>query len=117
MESALVARCRRIVQEQLADTRLSVQQLAGQLRCTPDYLSNRFHRESGGRLIGHINQERCNLARHLLRTTHWSIKEVAMRCGYSDSGYFSRVFSQVEGASPREFRAAEARQETVGGKR
>ncbi len=106
-----------MVQEQLADPRLSVQHLAGQLRCTPDYLSNRFRREISIRLIEHINQERCNLARHLLRTPQWSVKEVATRCGYSDSGYFSRVFSQLEGANPREFRAAEVRRETGGGRK
>jgi AraC-like DNA-binding protein len=116
-ESVLVARCRRMVQEQLADSRLSVQHLAGQLRCTPDYLSNRFHRETGIRLIERINQERCILARHLLRTTPWSVKEVATRCGYSASGYFSRVFSQLEGTNPREFRAAEVRRETGGGRK
>ncbi len=111
-ESALVALCRRMVQEHLADTGLSVQHLAGQLHCTPDYLSTRFHMESGVRLTMHINQERCHLARHLLCTTHWSIKEIALRCGYSDSGYFSRVFSRLEGAPPREFRTAEVRRET-----
>ena len=108
-ESALVARCRRSVQEQLADMRLSVQNLAGQLRCTPDYLSNRFHRESGLRLTVHINQERCHLARHLLRTTQWNIKEIAGRCGYADAGYFSRIFSHLAGANPRDFRKAEVR--------
>jgi AraC-like DNA-binding protein len=116
-ESALVARCRRLVQEQMADTQLSVQQLAGQLRCTPDYLSNRFRRERGVRLTVHINQERCNLAGHLLRTTRWSVKEIALRCGYSDPGYFSRIFSQREGTPPREFRTAEVRRESGGGRK
>jgi AraC-like DNA-binding protein len=113
-ESALVSRCRRFVQEQLTDTRLSVQHLAGQLRCTPDYLSNRFHRDGGVRLTAHVNHERCHLARHLLRTTQWNIKEIAVRCGYADPGYFSRVFSQLEGVNPREFRTAEVRRETGG---
>lgn len=111
-ESALVSRCRRMVQEQLADMQLSVQRLAGQLRCTPDYLSNRFHRESGLRLTVHINQERCHLARHLLRTTQWNIKEIAARCGYADAGYFSRVFSRLSGANPRDVRKTEVRRDT-----
>ena len=113
-ESARVAHCRRLVQEQLADTRLSVQRLAGQLRCTPDYLSNRFRRESGLRLTAHINQERCHLGRHLLRATQWNVKEIAARCGYSDAGYFSRIFSRLAGANPRDFRKAEVRRETGG---
>ncbi|MBM4163579.1 MAG: helix-turn-helix transcriptional regulator [Lentisphaerae bacterium] len=111
-ESALVARCRRLVQEQLTDTRLSVRRLAGQLRCTPDYLSTRFRRDCGVRLTAHINHERCHLARHLLRTTPWSVKEVAVRCGYADAGYFSRIFTQQTGSSPREFRKAEVLLET-----
>ncbi len=107
MESALVARARRLVRERLAETRLCVQFLAAQLSCTPDYLSTRFHRETGIRLTAHINQERCHLARHLLRTTPWNIAEVADRCGYADPAYFSRVFSRQAGVHPREFRNRE----------
>ena len=91
-----------------------MQRLAGQLRCTPDYLSNRFRRESGLRLTAHINQERCHLGRHLLRATQWNVKEIAARCGYSDAGYFSRIFSRLAGANPRDFRKAEVRRETGG---
>jgi len=111
-ESALVSRCRRLVQEQLTDTRLSVQHLAGQLRCTPDYLSTRFRRDGGLRLTAHVNHERCHLARHLLRTTPWNIKEIAVHCGYADAGYFSRIFTKQTGSSPREFRKTEVLRET-----
>jgi AraC-like DNA-binding protein len=68
-------------------------------------------------LTAHVNHERCHLARHLLRTTQWNIKEIAVRCGYADPGYFSRVFSQLEGVNPREFRTAEVRRETGGGRK
>jgi AraC-like DNA-binding protein/mannose-6-phosphate isomerase-like protein (cupin superfamily) len=107
MESALVSRARRLVRERLAEARLCVQFLAEQLSCTPDYLSTRFHRETGIRLTAHINQERCHLARHLLRTTPWNIAEIAERCGYADPAYFSRVFSRQTGVHPREFRNRE----------
>jgi AraC-like DNA-binding protein len=112
-ESTLVASCRRLVQEQLADARLSVQYLAGQLHCTPDYLSTRFRHDNGLRLTLYINQERYHLARHLLRTNQWNIKEVAARCGYADAGYFSRIFSLLGGVNPRDFCKAEVRREVV----
>lgn len=32
------------------------------------------------------------------------MKEIAFACGYEDSKYFSRLFRQREGMSPRQYR-------------
>ena len=40
----------------------------------------------------------------LLRQNEWSIAEIAMAVGFSDSNYFSRKFRAVLGSSPREYR-------------
>lgn len=39
----------------------------------------------------------------MLRESRLSVTEVAMRCGFSDSNYFSRIFKKHTGYSPSEF--------------
>lgn len=83
---------------------LSVSRLARMLRCSSDYLSNLFRRDTGMRLTQYINQQRIDKARQLLDKSSLNISEVALACGYSDPGYFSRVFSRTVGVSPGKYR-------------
>lgn len=103
-QSPIVAQCHRIIQEELTSSDMSVRWLAARVRCSPDYLSNLFHRERGVTLTRHINNERIGLARQFLDSTSMNISEIAASCGYGDPSYFSRIFSKVVGCSPRVFR-------------
>ena len=49
-----------------------------------------------------LKQIRINKAIELLRNTEFSIKEVCFMCGYQSPQYFSRVFKQQMGISPKE---------------
>ncbi len=44
----------------------------------------------------------------LLRSTDLPITEIAAACGISDYNYFSKIFRQSEGVSPREYRKQNA---------
>ncbi|MBV8390100.1 MAG: helix-turn-helix transcriptional regulator [Mucilaginibacter sp.] len=43
-------------------------------------------------------------AKELLQDTGISISSVAIDCGFSDPGYFARVFKQEFGVTPNEWR-------------
>jgi AraC family transcriptional regulator len=45
-------------------------------------------------------------AKQLLTDTGKSITEIALEVGFSDSGYFSRVFRREVGVSPAAYRQA-----------
>jgi AraC-like DNA-binding protein len=45
-------------------------------------------------------------AKQLLTDTDKSITEIALEVGFSDSGYFSRVFRREVGLSPEAYRQA-----------
>ncbi len=47
---------------------------------------------------------RLEQAKKLLHTTAQSISEIAGSCGFSDSSYFTRLFRERFGATPRQFR-------------
>jgi len=103
-ESFKVARARQLASTRLADQDLSVARIAEWLQCNPDYLSHLFHKETGIPLTRYINEQRMTQARTLLESTPMSIKEIALASGYSDAGYFARVFFQTVGTTPTRYR-------------
>jgi AraC-like DNA-binding protein len=65
------------------------------------------HRASPGEVLGHYHLRlRMQNAARLLDSSVRSVQEVAEACGYSDSYYFSRLFKQIMGLSPRNYRRA-----------
>lgn len=99
-----VVLCKQLVGARLGEPSLSVTSLAAWVQCSPDYLSNLFHQETGERLTGYINRQRIQRAQHLLKATSLNISEVAWACGYSDPGYFIRIFRRSNGLTPKRFR-------------
>lgn len=59
-----------------------------------------YHMTPGNYLLSLRMQYAC----HLLLSENDTISEIALKCGYSDSNYFSRQFHKFYGASPREYR-------------
>jgi AraC-like DNA-binding protein len=54
--------------------------------------------------IAYLIQLRVNRAAAMLRSGTENITEVAFRCGFADSNYFTRQFKQIMGQSPRRYR-------------
>ena len=88
----------------LTETELNVNKLAEWINCSPDYLSYLFHKETGTKLVDHINNERVRYAKYLLDTTDSKVAAVAWASGYRDPGYFIRIFKKTTGKTPKEYR-------------
>lgn len=54
--------------------------------------------------IKYLNELRIRNACQMLKNTNKNITEIAYDVGYSDSNYFSRVFKNVKGLTPRRYR-------------
>lgn len=93
-----------LVREQFANPDLSVQNIAGQLGCSADYLSHLFHIETREKLIHYIQRIRIEGAILALDTGPLTISEIAYASGFSDPAYFTRVFKQHKGVTPQQFR-------------
>lgn len=98
-----VARAKKLIEINLSNPNLSVRTLSDWLRCSADYLSHLFHKETGETLVRHITRRRIALASGLLGRSGLTVSEVAWACGYDDAGYFSRIFKRVTGKTPGEF--------------
>ena len=68
------------------------------------YLSKLFKEEKGETFINFISDKRLEKSRQLLETTELSIKEITAEVGYNDQNYFSRIFKNKYGLSPKEYR-------------
>lgn len=77
--------------------------------CQQNQLSERalrqLFRQQTGMTIGHyLRQLQLCQAKYLLRTQDCMISEVAARCGFDDSNYFSVVFTRDTGLTPTAWR-------------
>lgn len=79
------------------------QDLANEFGITPEHVNYVFKRHLGICPSQLIKRERVREATRLLDSGRYSISEVAGRVGYKDPLYFSRVFREVMGVSPRKY--------------
>lgn len=68
-----------------------------------DSLNRRFKRETGYTIFHYLRQIRLNRARELLTTTQLKMDEISVQTGFCDQYYFSRVFKDEFGISPKKY--------------
>lgn len=85
---------------------LSLSVLAEYFGYNPKYLSRVFKREKGKGLSFYLTEKRVEKAKGMLSSGTLPVKEVALRCGFSDEYYFMRVFRKKTGLSPSAYRKA-----------
>lgn len=83
---------------------LTVPIIADHLNLTPTYLSSLFKKETGMTLTAYISKVRVESSLTLLRNTNLPIHEISEAVGFHDYNYFTRVFSNICGTSPTQYR-------------
>jgi len=101
--SALVKRALAYLHQNYTQA-LSRQEIAAAVGVSKNYLSQIFRQEMGLSPWECLNRFRIQQAKELLRSTDASITAVAIRVGFKDSAYFSRVFHKHVGQSPQAYR-------------
>ena len=84
---------------------LSLRTVAAKNNVSPGYLSGLFKKESGQTFTAYVNGRRIAMAKHLLKTTHLQVQTIAQHCGILDFHYFCRLFKNIVGTTPTEYRA------------
>ena len=85
-------------------TGIMLDEISRKLDMTPEYLGTLFHRETGTTFSNYVKNYRISKAKELLVGTNLKLYEVAEKVGYSDPKYFSRVFKEITGQLPVEYR-------------
>ena len=85
-------------------TGIMLDEISRKLDMTPEYLGTLFHKETGTTFSTYLKTYRIAKAKELLVGTNLKLYEISARVGYSDSKYFSRIFKEITGQLPTEYR-------------
>ncbi len=108
-QAALADRVQAYIDAHFPDP-ISTCSVAEALHYNADYLERVFRSRTRMSILDALHQKRIGAARVLLHTEAGkNINEIAFQCGYTDPGYFRRIFKRVTGLTPREFRTLYAR--------
>lgn len=83
---------------------ITLNSIATKFYMNPYYLCRTFKEVTGFNFTQYLNTVRIRASEELLLTTPLSILEVATATGYTNSTHFGRVFKQVLGTSPLQYR-------------
>ena len=102
-KSALVSQVQEYIRLNFNHPDLRLETIASHFFINSQHLSTVFSQETGTTLTSYINICRMKKARQFLLEDSPSIQNVAVLCGFSDSGYFSKCFRKYYGISPKNF--------------
>ena len=83
---------------------ITIKDISDRLYMNHVYLGQLIKREMGDSFSELLNRQRIRVAQHLLLTTQESIEGVCYAVGYSNVGYFYKVFRRIMGVSPKAYR-------------
>jgi AraC family transcriptional regulator len=85
---------------------LTLSAIAETVSVHPVYLANSFRRRYGCSVGEYLRKRRIDFACHRLSHSKDSLAEVALAAGFSNQSHFSRIFKQLTGMTPAQYRAA-----------
>ena len=83
---------------------LNVSSIAENFNISISYVSRLFKNLTGTGLLDYVHFLRIEDAKHLLKTTNLSIKDISTKVGYYNSLTMTRAFRRYEGVTPSDFR-------------
>lgn len=83
---------------------IGLNQVSKEVSISPQYFSSIFKEEMGMNFVEYLREKRIEVAKELLRSKRYSVKEICYEIGYNDPNYFSRLFKKIVGVSPTEYK-------------
>ena len=85
-------------------TPISLDEIAEANNLSKCYMCRIFKNITGETVLSFLNDLRCSYADYLIHTQSYTIKEIALKCGFESASYFSRVYKKTRGNSPSSLR-------------
>ncbi len=104
-KDGIVRKIIEISEKSFTDSTLSITAVADTLGYNGKYLSHIFREKTGVRYSEYLRSLRIKYAVSLIEHGIDSVKNVAVLSGFSDPMYFSTVFKDTVGISPKEYRS------------
>lgn len=94
----------RMIHDRFADRNLSVEELSKHLGMSDTYFRKLFVASTGETPLRYICRLRMDRATELLRSSYYSMDQIAERCGFATVNYFSLFVKKETGLSPSAYR-------------
>ncbi|MBN1145616.1 MAG: response regulator [Anaerolineales bacterium] len=104
-QAMIVHQAKSYIDSHFSDADLSLTEVAARVNLSSSHFSVLFSQEMGETFRDYLTRIRIERAKELLRMTSLMCYQVAERCGYNDSHYFSYIFKKNTGVSPQRFRS------------
>ncbi|RED50336.1 AraC family transcriptional regulator [Seonamhaeicola aphaedonensis] len=86
------------------EKKFTLDEIASKFNYSKSYLHTKFKAKTGYPLLVFFNLKKVQKACELLNYTDLSIKEISFEVGFEDPLYFSRIFKNFMGKSPRNYK-------------
>lgn len=96
-----------IIEKEIENPELNVDLLVDRMAMSRASLYTKVKAVVGTGVNNYINEYKINFASRMLKETDLSIAEISFKLGFSSQGYFSTLFKQQTGYSPKKYRQIE----------
>ena len=86
------------------DKKIRAADIAALVGYTEYYLTHKFKEETGLSVTDYIKFAKIERAKVLLKSTDQTVQDIATALSFSTRNYFSRIFQEVTGQTPMEYR-------------
>lgn len=107
-KNLLIQRAMELIREEYQNG-LTLEELAGKLYVSDEYLSAQFKKETGKTFTETIRKIRLEKVKDLLLHSNLKLNQIAYMVGISDPKYMSKIFREEYGVLPAEYRKMHSR--------
>jgi DNA-binding response OmpR family regulator len=104
IEDAFISRFKSLVEKRLSDSKLSVEDLAGDMGLSRVQLYRKVKAMTGSTPIDLLRKARLAQAQRLLQESTLSVSEIAYQVGFASPSYFTKCYKDEFGTVPGEAR-------------
>ena len=91
------------------EKKITLEDISGALHVSKSYLCTEFGKAMGIGLFSYIQEQKIERAKQFLLLTDKPLVDISELLSFSSQSYFQKVFKQVTGMTPKEFRDKERR--------
>ena len=104
IENAFIARFKKVVEEQMGNSNISVEDLAAKMGLSRVQLYRKVKALTGNTPVDLLRKARLARAQELLTSTELTVSEIAYQVGFASPSYFTKCYKDEYGVVPGEAR-------------
>ncbi len=83
---------------------IQLEEIADHVYLSHYYFSKLFKKEMNINFITYVNKKKIDRAKIILIDSKWSVEQIARNLGFNQASYFCKIFKNLTGMTPAEFR-------------